>query len=167
MHIHISYNVVEGLETELTFNAIRDQQKLLEGMSPSSEMATGVAFANYDIFVEALSGKDTIHHTVGIAYQLVEGHNSEVDFNVDRLTLNRNSTSEVRVERKRRRRTYEVIVDNIEPYHKNPRMTASSFLPLDYPRRSFVPESLKKGQENDFLWVSNLTLSSPKDQVPM
>jgi len=32
-------------------------------------MPTGVAFDNFDRFVETSSGKDTLHDTVGIIYQ--------------------------------------------------------------------------------------------------
>ena len=39
-------------------------------MNLKASLATGVAFDNFDRFVETLSGKDTLHDTVGIAYQL-------------------------------------------------------------------------------------------------
>ena len=37
-----------------------------------SDACTGVAFHSYDRFVETLTGKDTLHDTVGIAYQTVK-----------------------------------------------------------------------------------------------
>ena len=39
------------------------------GMNMDANACTGLAFDNYDRFVETLTGKDTLHVTVGIAYQ--------------------------------------------------------------------------------------------------
>ena len=38
-------------------------------MNMDANACTGLAFDNYDRFVETLTGKDTLHDTVGIAYQ--------------------------------------------------------------------------------------------------
>ena len=43
------------------------------GMSQEKSCSTGLAFDNYDRFTEPLSGKDTLHDIVGIAYQTVSG----------------------------------------------------------------------------------------------
>lgn len=45
------------------------------GISLVPHLSTGVAFNNFDRFVETTSGKDTLHDTVGIIYQFVEPHN--------------------------------------------------------------------------------------------
>ena len=39
-------------------------------MIMNSEAGVGLAFHNFGRFVETLSGKDTLHDTVGIAYQI-------------------------------------------------------------------------------------------------
>ena len=63
--------MIEEIETELTFNA--DKRNLLtpEGMQLEENYATIVEFDSYDIFVATLSGKETLHDTVGITYQLI------------------------------------------------------------------------------------------------
>ena len=43
------------------------------GMPNKKSCSAGLAFDNYDRFTETLSGKDTLHDTVGIAYQTVSG----------------------------------------------------------------------------------------------
>ena len=65
----VSYSAVEELETELTYSAAGNDLLTPDGMSLDCNSATGVAFDNYDRFVETLSGKNTLHDTVGIAYQ--------------------------------------------------------------------------------------------------
>ena len=64
-----SYHTIEELETELTFQATESGNCTPTGMSLHSVQATGVAFDNFDRFVETLTGKDILHDTVGIAYQ--------------------------------------------------------------------------------------------------
>ena len=69
----INYNGIEELETELTYNCSNANQITPSGMSKEKSCSTGLAFDNYDRFTETLSGKDTLHDTVGIAYQTVSG----------------------------------------------------------------------------------------------
>ena len=48
----VSYSTVEELETELTFEAQVDARMTPYGMNLNPDLATGVAFDNYDEFVE-------------------------------------------------------------------------------------------------------------------
>ena len=41
-------------------------------MNMDANACTGLAFENYDRFVKTLTGEDTLHDTVGIAYQTVK-----------------------------------------------------------------------------------------------
>ena len=109
----VSYNTVEELETELTFTATKENLLSPEGMSLSSDKATGLAFDNYDCFVETLSGKDTLHDTVGIAYQLVSDNADNCQLSVE----NENEIVTPGTKRKRRR-AYESPAIEIEPYRK-------------------------------------------------
>lgn len=61
----IRYNTVEELETEATFSSLNKSVICREDVELSSYYCTGVAFDNYDRFVETCSGKDTLHDTVG------------------------------------------------------------------------------------------------------
>ena len=65
-----SHNVIEGIETELTFSANASRQLTPHGMKLSKDLGLGVAFDNFDRFVETSSGMDTLHDTVGITYQI-------------------------------------------------------------------------------------------------
>ena len=65
----ISYTTVEELETELTMQLNNESQATPFGMKLTPNLKTGIAFDNYDRYVETLSGKNTLHDTVGIAYQ--------------------------------------------------------------------------------------------------
>ena len=65
----VSYNITEELETELAYSSLEDDKLTHAGRSMSSTLCTGVVFDKFDRYVETLSGKDTLHETVGIAYQ--------------------------------------------------------------------------------------------------
>ena len=65
-----SYSAVEEIETELTFEGTKENRLIPQQMIMDSEAGVGLAFDNFDCFVKTLSGKDTLHDTVGIAYQI-------------------------------------------------------------------------------------------------
>ena len=179
----ISYNTVEELETELTYEV--QSKKLLTpyGMSLDPKLATGVAFDNYAEFVETSNGKDTLHDNVGIAYQIIAEEpsdflqvsndiNSETE-NVD-LTIHSESIPHVGIlDRQtttnfvdsskticqKRRRLYEPKGLDIAPYRKILKLVSSEFLPLDHPLSLNVPPSVEKAKEADILWMINLHVS--------
>ena len=136
----ISYHTVEGLETELTFEASKEHLLTPNGMILEPNLGTGVAFDNFDRFVETLSGKNTLHDTVGIAYQLSDNHGtSNVDVsqgNTDVTIAVENSTKESSgkttqiVSGRKRRRTFEATGLDIEPYRKKPMMLTSKMIPM-------------------------------------
>lgn len=68
----ISYPAVEELETEATYTSIQQSSICPEAIIKSPHLCTGVAFDNFDRFVETNSGKDTLHDTVGIIYQNID-----------------------------------------------------------------------------------------------
>ena len=78
-------------------------------MHLSPNLATGVAFDNFDRYVETLSGKNTLHDTVGIVYQDVD--DTLLEPNID----HQEPTSSRRV----RRRTYDPVDFYLEPYQKS------------------------------------------------
>lgn len=63
-----SYNMIEELETEATFSTLNKSIICSEDVQLSPYYCTGVAFDNYDRFVETCSGKNTLYDTVGIIY---------------------------------------------------------------------------------------------------
>ena len=60
----MSYSTFEEL-TELTFDATKEKRLTPNGMSLNPANNIGVAFDNFDIYVETVSGKDTLRDTVG------------------------------------------------------------------------------------------------------
>ena len=67
----VSYTTTEELETELTFTATSASKISSPDLAPDSSLTVGIAYDNFDRFVETLSGKNTLHNTVGIVYQSV------------------------------------------------------------------------------------------------
>lgn len=152
-----SYNVIEGIETELTFTAASTSRLLPDGLHSVPFLHTGLAWDNFDLFVETINGKDTLHDTVGIAYQ---------DEYANPMTgMQRIPSSEEPVPGTRRRRTFEASQLTIEPYYKRPKITKQSMVPLNDPRRFEIPATLKKSQELDFLWTLNLKLKPKETQM--
>ena len=150
----VSYNTVEELETELTFTATKENLLSPDGMSLSSDKATGLAFDNYDCFVETLSGKDTLHDTVGIAYQLVSDNADNCQLSVE----NENEIVTPGTKRKRRR-AYESPAIEIEPYRKKTKMMQNPMLPVDHIRRTEIPTSLQQAKVLDFVWMFECTFN--------
>ena len=120
------------------------------GMNRSPNVATGLAFDNFDRFVETLSGRNTLHDTVGIAYQTCT-----VDTLVDEGFSNSSSKeNEVDIvlefphvnKPTKRRRAYETKGDVIAPYRKKPKLETKEFLPLDHPSRKTEPTSLQEAK---------------------
>ena len=117
----VSYNVVEEIETELTFEATKQNHFTPDGMLLNPDLATGVVCDTFDRFVETLSGKDTLHDTVGIVYQSTRssycsrGKDTGKTVEIDQSSI---FDSGKKVQHKKRRRTFEVAGLDIEPYRK-------------------------------------------------
>lgn len=77
-----SYNVIEELETEATFSSTYAEKVCPEGIVLADDLHTGVAFDNYDRFVDTATGKDTLHDTVGVIYQDISNNDLVQESNV-------------------------------------------------------------------------------------
>ncbi|CAH0731407.1 unnamed protein product, partial [Brenthis ino] len=77
-----SYTVLEELETEATFGSAQQNFVCPEGIIRSKNLCTGVAYDNFDRFVDTSSGKDTLHDTVGIIFQDISNFNESNSNNV-------------------------------------------------------------------------------------
>ena len=64
-----SYHTREEAETEATSESTKRNLVTPLGMKP--RCGTGVTWDNFDRFVETITGKETLHHTVGITYQTI------------------------------------------------------------------------------------------------
>ncbi|XP_050505694.1 uncharacterized protein LOC126883969 [Diabrotica virgifera virgifera] len=114
----ISYSGLAELESSAAYSCIANGQTCPSGIIPTSSLACGVAWDNYDRFVETQSGKNTLHDTVGIAYQDIpaanhliaqESHNSS-NVQEQNLALNLRNKSN------RRKRSFESFeTENLPP----------------------------------------------------
>ena len=98
--------------------------------------------------------------TVGIAYQDLLPTNDQ-NMHILQIGKAEDSTST----RTKKRRSYEFIDLNLEPYHKKPKIRSPIFLPLSDERRSYVPPYLATSRLLDNLWMLSLYLLP--DETPM
>lgn len=139
-----SYNTIEELETEATFSTLSKSVICPEDIRLSPYYSTGVAFDNYDRFVETCSGKDTLHDTVGIIYQNVESHFPDTDEPEIDYAINPPLA--------KRRRTFEAISGEIVPYTKKPKL-AEKLLPLDSDLRIVEVSNYNCYEMLDVAWM--------------
>ena len=66
-----SYQTIEGIETEATFESTKRNLLTPIGMKLNPRRGTGISWDNFDRFVETITGKETVHDTVGITYQTI------------------------------------------------------------------------------------------------
>lgn len=154
----ISYPGVEELETEATFSSIQKSSLCPEAIKKIPNLCTGVAFDNFDRFVETKSGKDTLHDTVGIIYQNVDSNapdGSEV------MDLPDQESSNVR---KRKRRTFESISVEEEPYPKRPKMVDHLQISI-HENECTQPKNLQLYKNIDTIWMLSHALKL--QNVPM
>ena len=105
----ISYTATEEIETELTYKGTKENVLIPNDMKACENTSVGLAFDNYDHSAEMFSGKNTLHDTVGIAYQLrndAEDGNEDEDENPDKTVIQKG----------KQRRRYEAINLDLEPY---------------------------------------------------
>ena len=183
----VSYSTVEKFKTELTFEANKNSKETSLKMKTSPEFNTGIAWDNFDRFVETKSGKDRLHDAVGIAYQMrdVPVTNSTAIYSekstncIDSLPLSQqpgirqkqqlsqinqllaitiDGTSENKKSRKRRR-AYEPTGLIIEPYHKKLKTVGANFLPLYHLLRtnSEAQANISKSWGKDILWMTDVS----------
>lgn len=108
----ISYSGVEELETEATYTSLKKSNVCPETIKKSSHLCTGVAFDNFDRFVETRNGKDTLHDTVGIIYQNVDPDAIE-ETQLSNVSAADDSAVDSNL-KKRKRRSLEVISVDLE-----------------------------------------------------
>lgn len=103
----ISYTKVLELETSAAYSCAEKKMLCPSGIIPTSSLSSGVAWDNYDRFVDTSSGKDTLHDTVGIMYQdIPTAQELSRNLNINEPD-NEHQNSNIRDNNKRRKRSYE------------------------------------------------------------
>ena len=156
----VSYTVTQGLLTELAFTSDETSRWLPDGVFKRNDLNLMVGFDNFDLFVSTMTGKDTLHDTVGIVIQDIPVEEEQV---LSETEYEEPDTDLQRI--KRRRKTYVARDLDIAPYHKQPRMFTESMLQLDDPRRKIDTEIFHSANKIDFLWMTFLFSEIP--ETPM
>ena len=111
-----------------------------------ADFVTSLAWDNYDENCETLSGRGTVHDTVGISFQNVPTHPR-----IEPVQQN-----EPRPKRKMKR-SFEAIEEGIEPYRKKPKTDTFEYESTDF---SLPPRNLLQFQKLDNAWVASTYISN-------
>lgn len=156
----ITYPSILELETSAAYCCVSNNQLCPTSIQRTSILSSGVAWDNYDRYVETSSGKNTLHDTVGIIYQNIP---TEEELNIikrnDASTeAERNSSSNVRDLAGRRKRSFEEqSFENIlYAKQRRPEFWRSSVASPE------EPQNLINFQHRHFTWVlsHNLKISN-------
>jgi hypothetical protein len=83
----INYSAAKGLETELAYTVEAEERDTPDGICLLPNLATACVWDNNDADIETLDGKETLHATVGHAYQNIlaatHSRHSESDSNLN------------------------------------------------------------------------------------
>ena len=106
----LSYDEVKALETEFAFSAETNDQDALDGVDLNLNRGTGLAWDNYDVNMDTIDGKDTLHATVGNCYQnMQDATNTNEPDDVPTVTG---------IQSGRKRRQFDGKEREIDPYYK-------------------------------------------------
>lgn len=146
------------METEATISSVRQSQVCPPDIILNPSLCTGVAFDNFDRYVDTLNGKETLHDTVGIIYQNVD-NNSCSGLNQDDGNANFENVSPTRPPQKRRRTLTEITPDII-PYSKRLKMLGR-LAPVQIDQTSPLPENFSSIQTIDLLHLLSYVFHVP------
>ncbi len=155
----VNYTATEGIETELCFTVLNKSNLLPENFKKVPSLQTCVAFDNYDKFVHTDDGKGTLHDTNGIVVQ-VYSEEAVLDTQDEPQDLSTLRSG------KRMRRSLEASTEDLPSYHKKPKMTKTTMIPLDSPLRGGFSSDLHFVRFLDTLWMISLATDETKS-VPM
>lgn len=172
-----SYTTLEELETELSFSTANSTNVFPEDILRRPDLNTGVAFDNFDRFVETVNGSDTLHDTVGIIYQNLVEHDDATFQTPPTLDENENSIANEAVQgnilesavtdetvqgnfaksatvfrkRNRNRRAYTEVPMEMQPFTKKVKIAAWN--DFDISRLNKTPDNLLMSKELDVTWM--------------
>lgn len=151
------YHVAETIETQLATEIAAHNKATPDGMVNAAELCTSLAWDNYDENTETLSGKGTLHDTVGICYQ-----NIPAVVNEQPSETTDNDITDVPTERRPdiSARSFKMDVAQLEPYRKKPRRSNFAYTT----KHLIDPPHLLLIQHRDIFWMMNVATSP---EVPM
>ncbi|CAG9812927.1 unnamed protein product [Phaedon cochleariae] len=139
----ISYSVIEELETEAAYTSFNKSSLCPSNIIMKNDLHTGVAFDNFDRFVETTTEKETLHDTVGIIYQNICEDNNESVLQ---------SSTDGEAAGKKRRRTFDTIIPEVEPLAKRLKFVGQ-LQRVDSIGVTAAPANLKEFKIIDVTWM--------------
>jgi hypothetical protein len=143
------------LETEFAFSSEANDRDDPDGVDLDPNRGTALAWDNYDVNMDTIDGKDTLHATVGICYQnMQDATNPNQLDNVSAVTGIRSG---------RNRRQFDGKERDIDPYYKQ----------LKKARFDLSPSNTHQERENvtalhviDFYWLLKSEVDKPLPLFP-
>lgn len=140
-----SYTVVEEIETEATFNSTDETQICPDDIKEKPNQCTGLAYNNFNRYVETLTGKNTLHDTVGIIFQ-------DIEHKTLQSVAASGEESSAETSRKIKRRTFDAITPDLQPYQKKPKLM--EILPVLHAEATIlITSSLNTHGRIRFAWI--------------
>jgi hypothetical protein len=147
----VSYHTVETTETQMATDISNRNQATPHVMITKPQLCSSLAWDNYDECTETLSGRGTLHDTVGISYQNIrpdDENEQEHDTKPEENLLKHSGT-------KSSKRSFQMNELVLEPYRKKAKMTNFNYEVKQMgepPHRTLV-------QHRDLFWMMNLSVS--------
>ncbi|KAJ8031889.1 hypothetical protein HOLleu_25241 [Holothuria leucospilota] len=152
----LSYDEVKALETEFAYSIEERDRDTPDGVELNPNLGTGLAWDNYDVNMETMDGKDTLHATVGICYQN----------KTDILSTNKVVNDEGIVSGThggRNRRQFEGKEREIAPYYKELKKACFDLSAL---KENHEPEKVPTLHVIDFYWLLQSAVGKPLPLFP-
>ena len=121
------------------------------------DLSIGLAWDNFDLNIETLSGAGTVHHTYGICYQNIDENCMEV---IEEITPGTSSEGKRKRKFSKVQSTYN---EELPPYFKKPKYSGFDFIVTTYFED---PQTLIRGREFDNLWVISFAVLC-SHRIPM
>ena len=166
-----SYHTIEEVETEATFESTRGNLVAPLRVKLNPHCRTGVAWENVARFAETITGKETLHDTVGITYQTIteeepidQEPDDDENLSSEEETCSTREVTEAiheTLNKKKRRRAYQSRSLDIIPYREKLKLRTSDFLSNDNPKRlKFEKTSASMNDwKIDILWMLNYAVN--------
>ena len=142
---------IRRFDMELEHTCKRSSDLVPNGIVKRRDLSIGLAWDNFDLNIETLSGAGTVHHTYGTCYQNIDDC-MEV---IEEITPGTSSEG-----KRKRKSTYN---EELPPYFKKPKYSGFDFIVTTYFED---PQTLIRGRESDNLWVISFAVLC-SHEIPM
>ncbi|GFY39738.1 hypothetical protein TNIN_273081 [Trichonephila inaurata madagascariensis] len=148
-----NYNTLEELETEATISSVNRSQIFPPDIIQNLSLSTGVAFDNFDRYVDTLTGKDTLQDTVGIIYQNVSD-----DYDIKLILSSISGNLDIPLSPTKRRRTFNEEIPELPSFSHRLEML-ENLTPVD--NELTLPANLTLIETIDLLYLLSHFLHVP------